>query len=157
MQQPNASAPFVTEPPIPPYNPADYAGQPAPNPYGYPPQPRAPGDNVSANDNLPRQSSVGNTTAPPAASTASNAVPYFPPPPTSPFPDGNRDPVDRGEEGALFFSLYPFSLSLRLRMKPHPPINLVEFLLTWMNSPRCKHAFLSTLTTSNTLTISSLT
>lgn len=49
LHHPNESTPFVNEiPPIPPYNPQDYAGQRAANdPHpGYPSSPR-PGDNVS--------------------------------------------------------------------------------------------------------------
>jgi Domain of unknwon function (DUF3824) len=75
-QQPlNTQVPHPEAPPIPPYNPADYAGQPAPNhdPYPYPP---GTGDNVSAERSRPPPSA--------AAATASGALPYFPPPPSAP-------------------------------------------------------------------------
>jgi hypothetical protein len=126
MQQPDASGPNVAQPPIPPYNPQDYPPPQTANPYGYPPA-RGPGDNVSANENLPRQISspvVGNTATPVpppananAASSASAApatsAPYFPPPPTSPFPDITPDPLDLAEEGAL--SLLSFSSALSIQ------------------------------------------
>lgn len=69
--------------PIPPYNPADYAGQPAPaahNPYPYP---EGTGDNVSAERSRPRPPSAATA----ATAVASGALPYFPPPPTAPMQD----------------------------------------------------------------------
>ncbi len=98
----NQSTLQVNQPPIPPYNPQDYAGQAPPaaehNPYaGYPPPPRPAGENVSANTNLPRQ---------PPTAASSGSMPYFPPPPTTPLPDEqlhqeNRDFLNRNaEEGA---------------------------------------------------------
>jgi hypothetical protein len=88
-QHPNVSIPNVAQPPIPPYNPADYANQPPTHdPYGYPPIPK-PGDNVSL-DNNPHQFS-GRA---PTSAGATN-IPYFPPPPTSPIPEQPRN-----EEGA---------------------------------------------------------
>jgi hypothetical protein len=80
--------------PIPPYNPADYAGQQATNhdPYPYPP---GTGDNVSSERSRP---SVPPSSA--AAATASGALPYFPPPPTAPLPtaplpDEHEQPHDQ--------------------------------------------------------------
>ena len=107
-QQPmNTQVPPANAAPIPPYNPADYVGQPAPihdpnhDPYGYQP---GTADNVSSKERS-RPSPVVNV--PPsaaAAATASSALPYFPPPPTAPVEDEhvphdhdhNRD----AEEGA---------------------------------------------------------
>jgi len=87
--------------PIPPYNPADYAGQPAAtqNPYPYP---EGTGDNVSAERSRPSA---------PVAAEASGALPYFPPPPTAPLPDEpqphdqvhdhhDHDHIRDAEEGA---------------------------------------------------------
>jgi hypothetical protein len=91
-QHPNLSTPNVAQPPIPPYNPADYApgNAPAPppphDPFGYPPVPRA-GDNVSPR-NTTHQSPNDPTN--PTMSGARNA-PYFPPPPTSPLPEEPRN------------------------------------------------------------------
>lgn len=70
---------------------------------------------MSTNENLPRQTSsspvamsptVPATTHAASGVPAASSVPYFPPPPTSPFSDISRDPVDRAEEGALF----PYSI-----------------------------------------------
>ncbi|RDW91095.1 hypothetical protein BP5796_02260 [Coleophoma crateriformis] len=71
----------VNDGPIPPYNPADYAGQPAADSYGYPPHPN---DHVSS--------------APPMNGYSQNQTPYFPPPPT--MSGGNQEPrfVDRHDE-----------------------------------------------------------
>lgn len=109
----NQSSMHVNQPPIPPYNPADYANQAPPatehlhdpytghaGPSGYPPDPAShgpAGENVSANNNLPRQARV--------ATSSAAGTPYFPPPPTTPLPDEqlhheNRDPVRKAEEGA---------------------------------------------------------
>jgi hypothetical protein len=86
----NTQVPPVAEAaPIPPYNPADYAGQQATNhdPYPYPP---GTGDNVSAERSRP---SVPPSSA--AAATASGALPYFPPPPTAPLePEQPHDQVN---------------------------------------------------------------
>lgn len=92
MHHSNQSTPNVAQPPIPPYNPADYPGPPPaavppnsmpnpnPNPndpYGYPPQPR--GDNVSSDtenhNHIPLDRQAGDVNV---------DVPYFPPPPRSP-------------------------------------------------------------------------
>jgi hypothetical protein len=129
----NQSTIHVNQPPIPPYNPADYANQPHPaatehNPYAAPAAPGAPGypsagpapprpagENVSANNDLPRHEA-------PAAATASRGVPYFPPPPTTPLPDEqlhhdeNENRASQAEEGASVLSPCPSSSTLP---RPH--------------------------------------
>ncbi|KAH8676734.1 hypothetical protein BGZ60DRAFT_264545 [Tricladium varicosporioides] len=79
-QHPNISTPNVAQPPIPPYNPADYAGQAPPavphDNYGYPPAAPRAGDNVSSSNNLPRQSPAVN--APHAPMSAARVI-YTPP------------------------------------------------------------------------------
>lgn len=98
-QHPNISTPNVAQPPIPPYNPADYAGQAPPavphDNYGYPPAAPRAGDNVSSSNNLPHQSPAVNAPYVPPSAGATN-IPYFPPPPTVPFADEPRN-----EEGAF--------------------------------------------------------
>jgi hypothetical protein len=75
----NQSSPNVAQPPIPPYNPADYANQPPPphDGFGYPPEaPR--GDNVSPNNQY------HNPAQPPVPPPTATSAPYFPPPPQEP-------------------------------------------------------------------------
>ncbi len=103
-QHTTTSTTHVNHDGIPPYNPADYANPPPhPDPYGYPPQPRA-ADNVSANDHTSHRAFVPS----PVPTGVSGAPPYFPPPPVAPLPEEHfdRDPFERTEEGASdLFSL----------------------------------------------------
>lgn len=99
MAHENQSTMHVNQPPIPPYNPADYINQPPViDPYaGYPPgpAPRNAGDHVSTNDSLPRQ----------VPTSSADGASYFPPHPIAPLSDEQshhavHDPQWTAEEGA---------------------------------------------------------
>jgi hypothetical protein len=91
--------PNAAPPPIPTYNPQDYAGQPPNGAYEHVTTTkttnRTRGDDVS-NTEPYHSFRSGSRSIPPTAN-----MPYFPPPPTSPFPEHRVDPFGRHEEGAL--------------------------------------------------------
>jgi hypothetical protein len=100
------------EPPIPPYNPADYAHQSTADAYAYP----ARGDHVSRE--LPVYE---------APSIPTNGVPYFPPPPTD------------EHEGALHFHTSPSFHSPR-PTNIHVALNSDSALIfTPLSSPEAPH------------------
>lgn len=83
-------------PPIPTYNPQDYAGRPPNGAFERVTTTRTErrGDDVSNTE--PYHSSYGSRSIPTSAQ-----MPYFPPPPTSPFHKHRVDPLGGHEEGAL--------------------------------------------------------
>lgn len=92
------STPHVEMPPIPPYNPQDYPPPPPQvNSYGYPPGPTR-GNNVSTNDSTLSPGGTRDLPTEEQARRTSN-LPYFPPPPTTPFVESIERTVV--EEGAL--------------------------------------------------------